>query len=332
MSQISYFQRYSQRENHATNNSLLMLKHIYERSPNLFERVLAELIADENTVPTIGPVFAQQERVGAQIPDGSIVQTGFRFLIEAKGPGIAPDEQQLVRHLDALGSAKDMKFETKLLALTSETILRKSDDPRLIRATFDDLLSAIESTCSGERQLAPIIEDYRGFLGEEGLLPTKRWTMVAVPCGDTAQENVKLRVYYHPATKVAYEDRASFMGIYRDKCITHIARLSRAVVCRIHDDNTLEVVDPQEGILSDDEHSRIEKAVILGTQHYGSFAREPRRFYLFDEIEICDFRKVSAYGMPGHRYFDLKDYTSLGKMPHDDLPAIAAQLREATWT
>jgi hypothetical protein len=47
MSRVSYFQRFSQRENHATNNTLLMLRQFYESSPFKIERVLNSLTDED---------------------------------------------------------------------------------------------------------------------------------------------------------------------------------------------------------------------------------------------------------------------------------------------
>lgn len=57
MSAINYFQTYSQRENHVTNNTMLMLRHVYHASPRLLEKVLQALL-DEDEVE-IGPRFEQ---------------------------------------------------------------------------------------------------------------------------------------------------------------------------------------------------------------------------------------------------------------------------------
>lgn len=47
MSRVSYFQRFSQAENHATNNTLLMLRHIYATGPARLEHVLSDLLEDQ---------------------------------------------------------------------------------------------------------------------------------------------------------------------------------------------------------------------------------------------------------------------------------------------
>jgi hypothetical protein len=46
MSKISHFQRYSGRENHATNNTLLVLRHVYQASPHKLESVLDDVLEE----------------------------------------------------------------------------------------------------------------------------------------------------------------------------------------------------------------------------------------------------------------------------------------------
>jgi len=47
MSSIHYFQRYSQPENVATNNTLLLLSRLYHDSPNKFKGFLNDLLDDK---------------------------------------------------------------------------------------------------------------------------------------------------------------------------------------------------------------------------------------------------------------------------------------------
>ena len=56
MSKVSYFQRFPQKENHAINNTLLVMRHFYQASPQKIEAFLSDL-ADDNF--SIGLVFEQ---------------------------------------------------------------------------------------------------------------------------------------------------------------------------------------------------------------------------------------------------------------------------------
>ena len=85
MSEISYFQKYTQQENHITNNTLLMFRHLYRHNPLGFERFLNNMIDDEKL--EIGLVFQQQVRAKKSVPDGIISQEPFNIYIEAKVGG-----------------------------------------------------------------------------------------------------------------------------------------------------------------------------------------------------------------------------------------------------
>ena len=82
MSNIHYFQRYSQAENVATNNTLLLFSRLYQDSPNKFKAFLNELLDAPNL--EAGITFNQQEKSENSVPDGIVSQTSFKITIETK--------------------------------------------------------------------------------------------------------------------------------------------------------------------------------------------------------------------------------------------------------
>ena len=85
MSEIHYFQRYSQPENVITNNTLLLLQRLYQYRPRLLQDTLAALFDDTQTTLSVGVSMNQQVQVGEHgIPDGALAQDSFRLLIETK--------------------------------------------------------------------------------------------------------------------------------------------------------------------------------------------------------------------------------------------------------
>lgn len=81
MSRVSYFQRFSQRENHATNNTLLIFRHFYQSSPYKLQRVLSALV---DTELSVGLAFEQQVRGDQSVGNALIVQEPLRIFIETK--------------------------------------------------------------------------------------------------------------------------------------------------------------------------------------------------------------------------------------------------------
>ena len=80
MTEVSYFQRFSQKENHITNNTLLMLRHVYQAAPQKLQLVLRALMEDEEL--DIGLKFEQQVKGSDSVPDALITQPPLAVLVE----------------------------------------------------------------------------------------------------------------------------------------------------------------------------------------------------------------------------------------------------------
>jgi hypothetical protein len=98
LSRVSHFQRFSQPENHATNNTLLVLRYFYQSSPFKVQRVLTSLL---DTDLSIGLSFEQQVRGDASVPDALIMQEPIRIFIETKRDGTV-DTVQIRRHFESI--------------------------------------------------------------------------------------------------------------------------------------------------------------------------------------------------------------------------------------
>ena len=77
MSRVSYFQRFSQRENHATNNTLLVFRYFYQASPFKLKGVLDNLLDSDLS---IGLVFEQQVKLGSSVPMRSLNKSRCGYL------------------------------------------------------------------------------------------------------------------------------------------------------------------------------------------------------------------------------------------------------------
>jgi hypothetical protein len=98
LSRVSHFHRFSQPENHATNNTLLVLRYFYQSSPFKVQRVLTSLL---DTDLSIGLSFEQQVRGDASVPDALIMQEPIRIFIETKRHGTV-DSVQIRRHFESI--------------------------------------------------------------------------------------------------------------------------------------------------------------------------------------------------------------------------------------
>lgn len=104
---IHYFQRYQQKENVATANTMLLLSRLYQYSPDKFFRFLkAESDAFEPEV-----TFTLQEKNESSVPDATITQESFKVVVETKRSDKF-DLNQLVNHLAAFDDQKYKRLVT----------------------------------------------------------------------------------------------------------------------------------------------------------------------------------------------------------------------------
>jgi hypothetical protein len=188
MTTISYFQRFSQRENHATNNTLLVLRHLYQTSPAKLGAVLHTMLGD--TQIAIGVQFDQQVRGVRSVPDAHIYRRPWRIFVETKlGSDLGDD--QITRHIESI-AAGDEPGISVLLGLTAGTPdpVRAKRIAQMARAqnitfqwiTFASLADALTSQCADyETALSAIVQDYVEYLRGENLLDSRDdWLLVVL--------------------------------------------------------------------------------------------------------------------------------------------------------
>lgn len=103
---IHYFQRYHEKENVATANTMLLLSRVYAYSPNKFFRLLkSELLDPDCILDSFEPemTFELQAKSEASIPDAVISQNSFKIVVETKIPSCF-NEDQLLRHLGSFNN------------------------------------------------------------------------------------------------------------------------------------------------------------------------------------------------------------------------------------
>lgn len=327
MSRVSYFQTFSQRENHVTNNTLLLLRYVYQSSQFKLESLLSELF---ESAPSLGLHFDQQIRESYSVPDAVMSQDRFRIYIETKlGAGLWRD--QIERHARGIGQEKHEA--TYLIGLTrspiadaeQDALKQACKDHHVIFAsvTFSDVLAAARSVCAEhEVNLASIIDDYETFLASVGLLDDRWKRLAAVACGTSYQENETFRLYYEGADRRS-KDSCRFLGIYRNKTVSLIGAPRAVLICRYENDGVV-VEKAESGTASADDLDRIKK-VIESTGYY-DLKNGSLRFYLVDEWAPCEIRKASPGGIRAVRYIDLTDYVPEAILRNGSLTAVAEKL------
>lgn len=335
MTAVSYFQRFSQKENLITNNTLLMLSHIYRSSPRKVSLLLNALFEEE--VP-VGLEFRQQVHGTHSVPDALIAQQPLSVFIEAKRGGEL-DLGQVERHIASIENLALPKGSAILVGLTAQKIEQdveriknnaEAHGIRFFAITYLDLADELRKLCAEhEQDLIEIVEDYRAFLAAEGLLPQPYNWMVVFPAGTSWRENVLFGMYYEPPSRSA-KWNCRFLGIYHEKIVSHVAYVQAASVCRF-DNGELVVDETEHGTLTDHHRSRIRQAMET-TTYYNLKDGEPLRWYLVDAFVETKFVKTSPGGMRGHRYFDLAEYVGgLNLGPETTATAVARALQDKTF-
>ena len=343
MSEISYFQYYSQRENHATNNTLLVLRHFYQESVQKLEEILGSLLDEEIA---IGLDFKQQVRHSESIPDGLISQKPLNIYFEVKGSGGKLNIGQIKRHIKSIKSNEDVVSSTKILfALTPDKVsdamidklsdLAKEEGIIFAAITFTDVLEALQKSCAPhETKLQDILNDYEQFLSSQNLLEQKRIgeLMTVVPVRTSVAESKKFHLYYEPAKRKS-KTSSKFFGLYTRKCIRYIGRVGTVVRGKLkgnkYEVEEIEFSRAGKKKLTTDENQRIVDAI--NTCSYYPNLKKDYRFYLFDEFEETEFHKESKYGLWGPRTFNLSQWLNYDDKKEYDTNEAAEALRGKSW-
>lgn len=319
MTQVTYFPRYSQKENHVTNNTLLLLRHLYEFNRRKFANFLGELGNDANDIAErLGLQFKQQQAMGAGVADGFITQESIKIIIESKLNGNAFDRKQLLRYLPAFDHSRGSGGQLLMLLSPGDPDVDTTDfRVPVIHTTFQQILTAAK-TCLSEHdeEMIAIVDDFEQFCSDEGLLPT----VFVPPCGQSIEYNRKYRLYFCPERR--FVRKAAFLGIYAKKSVRLIGQIEKIVTCTRIDPDRGEV--ESDSIVTDDEKKRI----VGATRDWGSNLNN-HKFYLCDEMPETDFRKKSKGGLLKHRYFDLREVLDVQDLP--DINEISQMLRCKTW-
>ena len=329
MTQLTQFPRYSQKENWATNHTLLLMRRLYEFNQPKFRRFLQELLKElddefADIASHLGVFFAQQIGERMSIPDGVFMQESVKVIVETKtGPSF--DFDQITRHLDGL-----KKVEHGLLILLSPTVEqslneeRTPDNKPLLSTTFADVIRCARGCLADhDEEMKSVVDDFEGFCSEAGLLPRDDFTLMVVPCVRSIDVSLSNHLYYCP-TSYTHRQNARYLGIYAGKSIRGIGEIRKRVEC---------TVDLKAGRVITDDLEQDEKRRILGAAQAARNRdwdiSHDRRFYICDEIVPTDFKKKSAGGIQGHRYLDLGPYFGDGGLP--TVEEIANRLKNESW-
>lgn len=316
--EISYFPQYSTKENRTTNYFLLILKCVYEETPELFDELITSFI-DDGLKSKVGISFKQQvvkkynSDKDKTIPEGVIKQEPFTIFVETKNSDWFTKDQ-LKNHINALREEIGIKV---LLALANfehkdnekfqeiekyvEEINNDDNNQIIFKAlSFEDVVSILDTLPIKSARLISIIDDFKVYLDEENYLPNWKYRLDVVNCARSMDSVINNNVYVCPEAIGAYKhNKCKYFGIYKDKAVKNIAEIVAIVDVYINDEMRVKWI-----LNSDKSEKEIidiakEKLCIINEKY------RPIQLFILKNFINTNFEKTSSGGMFGSKqYFE----------------------------
>lgn len=335
---IHYFQRYHEKENVATANTMLLLSRLYSYSSDKFFRFLKSEYFSDSFNPEI--IFTLQEKSVESIPDATITQESFKIVVETKMSDWFYDDQ-LMRHLSSFSDEKYKVIMTLAPELMDE---KKKEDfeeklqeynqtqhhPVIhVNTTFEAMANAIGDVLDDrDYELQDVLADYLNYCYTDGLIPVSdAWKYMRMQlAGTTLDFNISENVYYDNAER-GFRAHDT-LGLYKNKSVRAIGK----VIARITAIETEQGIkyDAEFGELTDERKAIIEKAMFDGDSHGYDLRTIKHRYFFVDKFYETDFAKISPRAPMGTRIFDLTQVLGTEIIP--DTKELAQVLMTKNWT
>lgn len=331
---LHYFQRYHSKENVVTANTMLLLSRLYSYDTNKFFRFLSNFLPEALSVNLS---FNLQDNNGCSIPDATIEQPSFKFVIETKLYSKF-DSEQLICHLNSF-KTQDYKIlltlDPRPLDKVFEMELKKQLDKyneenntNIIHRhlTFERLVNIVQDLIEDrDYDLKSIIEDYQDYCYSEGLIPDSWKRMRVQLAGTTFELNKNLNLYYDNAAR-GFSGHA-YLGLYNQKAVRAIGKIC-AIATAIYKNNELQV-NVEDGNITTDMIEKI-KIAIEQSKNFGyDLTNFEHRYFFVDKFYETNFKKITPYAPMGTRFFDLCSILQTDNLP--DTEKIAEILFSKTW-
>lgn len=338
MSSIHYFQRYSQKENATTNNTLLLFSRLYFFSPTRFEGFLKEILEDAPIV--VGVSFEQQIRSKNSVPDASFYQKSFRVLIETKLYQNF-SEKQLHKHLIEFNnddnnilnvllhispSLPPTEFVNNIKEAVREYEIKNSINIKFICTTFEKIISTFESVIlENDFEMKEIIEDFKEYCAHDELLPKENYLMRALTCGWTLDENFEFGLYYDPIYR-GYQNH-KYIGIYSQKSVRGIGEIENIISASLTNGKLI-VLDSLSEVTKQQE-ARIKGVIKKAKENNNWDLAGGHKYFLVKKFHETNYRKRTPYPIQRAKYFNLSEILDMKSLP--PVEEIAELLRSKEW-
>lgn len=335
---IHYFQRYHEKENVATANTMLLLSRLYSYSSDKFFRFLKSEFFSDSFEPEI--VFTLQEKSVDSIPDATITQESFKIVVETKLSDWFYSDQ-LMRHLN---SFKDEKYKV-MITLAPELMAEdkmKIFEQQLkqynsgkhspvvhINTTFEKLALAIREVIDDrDYEMQDVLEDYLNYCYIDKLIPINdSWKYMRVQlAGTTLDFNVSEGVYYDKAERGFRAH--DYLGLYKNKSVRAIGKVC-ARITAIETESGVEF-KTEFGELTEERKQKILRALEDGDSHGYDLRTIEHRYFFVEKFYETDYAKSSPRAPMGSRVFNLTEVLGIKEIPATE--DVAKLLKTKTWS
>jgi len=337
MSKIHYFQRYSQRENVITNNTLLLFSRLYQYNPSLLEELLNTLLGEDVKNIVVGIAMEQQKASKESTPDGFIGQESFKIVIETKRHSDF-HSRQIEGHL---GSFEEESRQILILlspehvtnSLKEElkrVIKSKNKTIQLVATTFENIIKYFREVIDEHRdfEMLDLIEDYEDYCTSENILPLSKYTMRVLTAGYSIETNREFNVYYDIKTR-GYRGH-KYLGLYKNKSVRSIGEIENIFLANLENGELTHLESKlRNRPITEDQKQRIKDIIEAAWERHSDKVHQNHQFFLVKKFHDTDFDKKSKYPIQRAKYFNLKD-----ELEVDELPAteqIAQDLKQKSW-
>ncbi|MGN1458083.1 MAG: hypothetical protein ACI4XP_09080 [Acutalibacteraceae bacterium] len=334
---IHYFQRYHEKENVATANTMLLLSRLYSYSSDKFFRLLKSEFFSDSFEPEI--VFNLQEKSVDSVPDATITQEGFKIVIETKMSDWFYAEQ-LMRHLKSFG---DEKYKV-IITLAPELMVKDkiADFERQLKeynsrqthkiihinTTFELLARAVQDVIDDrDYEMQEVLDDYLNYCYNDGLISVSdSWKYMRMQlAGTTFDFNVRENMYYNKAERGFRAH--DYLGLYKNKSVRAIGKIC-ARITAIETGNGIKY-KAEFGDLTEERKAKILLAIQDGDSHGYDLRTIEHRYFFVEKFYETDFKKITPRAPMGTRIFDLSQILEVDKIP--DTEKLAEILKEKNW-
>jgi len=332
---IHYFQRYHEKENVATANTMLLLSRLYSYSSDKFFRFLKSEFFSDSFEPEI--VFNLQEKSVESIPDATITQESFKIVVETKMSDWFYSDQ-LLRHLKSFSDEKYKVMITlapELMKLEKkkefEEHLKKYNTTQTypvmhINTTFEKIVDAIKDVIDDrDYEMQEVLDDYLNYCYNDKLIiVSDSWKRMRVQlAGTTFDFNVSENIYYDNIDRGF--SAHDYLGLYKEKSVRAIGKII-AIITAVTTETGIEY-KAELGDLTDERKQQINRAIEDG-KNYG-YVLDATRYFFVNKFYETDFKKITPRAPMGSRVFDLTQILETEQLPRSQ--EIAELLNAKTW-